>query len=80
MPTAEITFSTWIVSTLPLPRSTVTVAPLASTFTPVTLAPVWIFMPCFSKALRAKAEISSSSTGSTRSITSTTVTAEPIVL
>ena len=42
-----------------------------------TVALVMIFMPCFSKALRARAEISSSSTGKMRSITSTTVTSTP---
>jgi len=55
----------------------------ATTFSPLrssaaTVAPVWILIPCFSKDLRAKAEISSSSTGSTRSSTSTTVTSAPM--
>ncbi len=45
---------------------------------PFTVAEVWILMPCFSNCLRAKAEISSSSTGSTRSSTSTTVTSAPM--
>jgi hypothetical protein len=51
----------------------------ATTFSPLrsgalTVAPVWILIPSFSKDLRARAEIASSSTGSTRSSTSTTVT------
>ena len=78
MPTAEITRSTVIFCSLP-PIATVTVTLSAPFCTPVTVAPVRIFMPCFSNALRAKAEISASSTGSTRSITSTTVTSAPMV-
>ncbi len=56
-----------------------TVTLSAPFFTPFTAAPVRIFMPCFSNALRAKAEISSSSTGRTRSSTSTTVTSAPML-
>ena len=45
----------------------------------VTVVPTLSFMPCLVKALAAKADISSSSTGSTRSSTSTTVTSAPKV-
>ena len=76
-PTAEITRSTVISCDLPA-ASIVTVTLSAPFFTPLTAALVRIFMPCFSNALRARAEISASSTGSTRSMTSTTVTATPM--
>jgi hypothetical protein len=45
----------------------------------VTLAPVRILMPCFSKLLPAKAAISASSTGRICGSTSTTVTSAPMV-
>jgi hypothetical protein len=77
MPTAEITRSTVISWVLP-PCSTVTVTLSAPFLTPFTVALVSSFMPCFSNAFCAKALISSSSTGRTRSITSTTVTAAPM--
>ncbi len=78
MPTAEITRSTVISWLLP-PASMVTVTLSAFFFAPFTSAPVRIFMPCFSNALRAKAPISSSSTGRMRSSTSTTVTSAPML-
>ncbi len=78
IPTAEITRSTVIASVLPA-TSIVTVTPSAFFFADFTVAPVRIFMPCFSNALRAKPLISSSSTGSTRSTTSTTVTSAPML-
>ena len=79
MPTAEITVSKssvvvlpscsiWAV-TLPLPRSSF-----------LTIAFSRIFIPCFSNCFFANFEISSSSTGRTRSITSTTVVSAPKVL
>ena len=76
MPTARITRSARTWADLP-PASMVAVTPLFAFFRPVTVAEVRIFIPCFSKALRAKSEISSSSTGSTRGSTSTTVTSAP---
>jgi len=76
MPTAEMITSTEISCALP-PCSTIAVTEPAPLRTPFTPAPVRIFMPCFSKALRAKALISSSSTGRMRSMTSTTVTSAP---
>jgi hypothetical protein len=57
----------------------VAVTLLAPLFRLETVAPVRIFMPCFSKARLAKAETSSSSTGRMRSTTSQTVTSAPIV-
>ena len=57
-PTAEITRSTVISLVLPLASSTETVTALAAFFRPVTLAPLMIFIPCFSKRLRACAAIS----------------------
>ena len=78
MPTAMMTRSTAISLDLP-PASTVAVTPSLPFFSAFTVALVMIFMPCFSKDLCAKAEISASSTGSTRSSTSTTVTSLPRV-
>ena len=78
-PTAEITRSTLSDCVPPLPSSIVAVTPSAFFSSLVTLAPVRIFMPCFSKALRAKAAISASSTGRICGSTSTTVTSEPMV-
>ncbi len=53
-PTAEISRSAVIVCVAPLPSSMVAVTQLAAFSTFVTLAPVRILMPCFSKRLRAK--------------------------
>ena len=50
---------------------------IADFFKLLTVAPVMIFIPCFSKDLWAKAAISASSTGRMRSTTSTTVTSTP---
>ena len=77
MPTASTTRSA-ATSTVLSPAASVAVTLSALRFSSFTVVEVWIFMPCFSKALRAKAEISSSSTGSTRSSTSTTVTSAPM--
>ena len=52
-PTAEITRSTVMVCVLP-PSSMVAVTLSAFLSSLVTLALVWILMPCFSKLLRAK--------------------------
>ena len=77
MPTARITRSTLAAN--PLPSASIrAVTPSPTCSSAATVAAVWILIPCFSKALRANAEISSSSTGSTRSSTSTTVTSAPI--
>ena len=78
-PTAEITRSTVIVCGLPLPSSMVAVTLSAFFSSFVTLAPVRILMPCFSKCLRAKPAISASSTGRICGSTSTTVTSAPMV-
>jgi len=78
-PTAEISRSAVIVSVLPLPSSTVAVTWSAPFSTFVTLAPVRILMPCFSKRLRAMAAISGSSTGRICGSSSTTVTSAPMV-
>jgi hypothetical protein len=78
MPTARTTRSASTVAVLPA-ASIVAVTELPLRFSPFTVAPVWIAMPCFSKALRAKAEISSSSAGTTRSSTSITVTSAPML-
>ena len=79
MPTAEMMRSTVISLVLP-PCSIVAVMEFAPFLTLLTAALVRIFSPCFSNAFLAKAEISASSTGSTRSITSTTVTSTPSAL
>src|SRR6516165_7784869 len=63
--------------TLPSSIVAVTLSDFLSSF--VTLAPVKILMPCFSKLLRAKAAISVSSTGRICGNTSTTVTSAPSV-
>ena len=63
----------------PLPSSIVAVTLSAAFSTLVTLAPVMILMPCFSKRLRARAAISASSTGRICGSTSTTVTSAPMV-
>ena len=76
MPTARITRSTVMSSVLPL-ASTATVTLSAPLRRLPALPLVMMRMPCFSNCLRAKAEISSSSTGRMRSITSTTVTLAP---
>ena len=78
MPAAEMMRSTVMVCVAP-PDSTVAVMLSPPLRAAVTLAPVMILMPCFSNALRAKALISLSSTGSTRSSTSTTVTSAPML-
>ena len=78
-PTAEIRRSAVICSVLPPPRSIVAVTLFAPFSTFVTLAPVRIFMPCFSNRLRARPAISASSTGRICGSTSTTVTSAPIV-
>ena len=78
MPTAEITRST-VSSRVSPPASMVAVTWSLPLFRDLTAAPVRIFMPCFSKALWAKAEISSSSTGRMRGRISTTVTSAPMV-
>ena len=79
-PTAEMTRSTVERSAvLPLPSSMVAVTLSAFLSSLVTLAPVRILMPCFSKLLRAKAAISASSTGRICGSTSTTVTSAPSV-
>ena len=78
MPTALITRSTVISWLLP-PAVIVAVTLSLPFFRPPTVAPVRIFMPCFSKARLAKAETSSSSTGRMRSTTSATVTSAPMV-
>ena len=77
MPTAMITRSTVISSLLP-PLSMVAVTLSVPFFSALTVALVRILMPRFSNAFWAKAEISSSSTGSTRGSTSTTVTSASI--
>ena len=77
--TAEITRSTVSVCVPPLPSSIVAVTASAFFSSLVTLAPVKILMPCFSKLLRAKAAISPSSTGRICGSTSTTVTSAPSV-
>ena len=79
MPTAEMTVSNSCVWTLP-PTSTwaVTLSLARSSF--FTVAPSRIVIPCLTNCFFAKAEISSSSTGRTRSITSTTVVSAPSVL
>ncbi len=74
-----MTRSTVRVSVLPLPSSIVAVTLSAFLSSFVTLAPVRILMPCFSKLLRAKAAISASSTGRICGSTSTTVTSAPSV-
>ena len=76
-PTAEMTRSTVSDWVPPLPSSMVAVTLSACFSSFVTLAPVRILMPCFSKALRAKAAISASSTGRICGSTSTTVTSAP---
>ena len=77
-PTAEMTRSTLSVVVPPLPSSMVAVTPSAFLSSLATLAPVMILMPASrSKRLRAKAAISSSSTGRICGSTSTTVTSEP---
>ncbi|MET4687910.1 hypothetical protein ABIA13_002355 [Sinorhizobium fredii] len=63
---------------LPSFVSTCAVTSLAPFSTLVTLASVKIFMPRFSSSLRARAEISASSTGITCGRSSTTVTSTPI--
>ena len=78
-PTAEIIRSAVISVALPS-ASTVAVTEFAPFTTLVTLALVMILRPCLSKALRANAEISASSTGRICGMTSTTVTSEPMPL
>ena len=77
-PTAEISRSAVIFEVPPLPSSMVAVIESAPFSTPVTLAPVRILMPIFSKRLRAKAAISASSTGRICGSTSTIVTSAPM--
>ena len=79
-PTAEISRSASIASVLPPFSSTVALTELAAFSTLVTLASVWIFIPCLSSCLRARPEISASSTGMTVGISSTTVTSTPMEL
>ena len=78
MPMARMTFSTVTVC-VSFPASTATAMPSFPFVSPATVAPVRTFMPCFSTALRTKAEISASSTGRMRSSISTTVTSAPSV-
>ncbi len=78
MPTALMTRSTLISCALPA-TVMVAVTSLAPFFRFETVALVRIFIPCFSNAFLAKAETSASSTGSTRSMTSATVTSAPMV-
>src|SRR6202000_1365800 len=78
-PTAAMTRSTVSFCVPPLPSSMVAVTLSDCLSSLVTLAPVNILMPCFSKLLRANAAISASSTGRICGSTSTTVTCEPSV-
>ncbi len=78
-PTAEISFSAVIVCDFPSPPSMVAVMESAPFSTFVTLAPVRILIPCFSKRLRARPAISASSTGRICGSSSTTVTSAPMV-
>ena len=64
---------------LPSAVSIVAVTASAPFSTFVTLAPVRILMPCFSKRLRARPAISASSTGRICGSSSTTVTSAPMV-
>ena len=80
MPIARMTRSTVMVSVLPSLAFRVAVTLSAPFFSSVTCVPSFSFMPCLVKALAAIAEISSSSTGMTRSMISTTVTSAPKVL
>ena len=77
MPIASTTRSTSISLAFPS-TSILPLTPPLPALSPLTLALVWILMPRFSNCLRAAAEISSSSTGSTRSSTSTTITSAPM--
>ncbi|EKD60769.1 MAG: hypothetical protein ACD_54C00559G0001 [uncultured bacterium] len=79
IPTAEITVSnSCVVAPLASSRCATTLPGERSSFFTVVFSR--IVMPCLTKAFLAKALISASSTGSTRSITSTTVVSAPKVL
>src|SRR3989304_365258 len=83
-PTAEMTRSASIVCFAPWASSTVATTESFFFSTPPTFAPVIILIPCFSKRLRAKAALSSSSNGRHCGNTSTTVPSaagrRPVVL
>ena len=76
-PTASSSFSACSVCDLPSLSLNATATPFASFLADSTLQPVKIWMPFFWKALLSSAEISSSSSGTTRGNASRMVTCVP---